>query len=72
MPWHRPFSSASNSGAHLVFSSSVTGNAFSIGSISASLNILLNNDTGNPIALSLVGANSATYSGQFSGQGELE
>jgi hypothetical protein len=53
----------------LVFSQSVTGHAFSVGNLSGSGNLALQNSAGTPAAISLtVGGNNSTavYSGVLS------
>ena len=58
----------------LVFDSSVSGKAFTIGGLSGASNIALQNNAGTPAAIALtVGGNNATttYSGVFSAGGSL-
>ncbi len=62
-----------DAGPSLVFDSSVTGNAFTLGGLQGAGNIaLVNNNAATPIALTVGGNNaSTTYSGVLSGAGSL-
>ena len=60
-------------GGNLVFDSSVSGHAFTIGGLAGSPNIALQDNaaTPNPVALTLNTTNNTTFSGALSGGGSL-
>jgi autotransporter-associated beta strand protein len=67
-------STLSLSGGSVAFDDAVESNAFALGAISGSGNLVLSNNAGSPAAVALtVGANNAstTYSGVLSGTGSL-
>ena len=63
-------STLANGGTGLVFDQAVTAHAFTLGGLSGSGGLLLQDNGGNPVALT-VGGNTATYSGAISGSGSL-
>jgi len=67
-------STLSMGGGTVVFDSSVAGNAFSVGGLTSSGNVTLQNNAVGPVGIALsVGSNGAntTYSGVLSGAGSL-
>ena len=61
----------SGGGGALVFSSSVSGHAFTFGGLYGSNNLKLQDSAGNPVALSTNNNVSTVYSGVLSGSGSL-